>query len=209
MGCQPRSRRNIAHTHPLPPFLTPISSLPAGIVRVLCCWQPFLSPLGIPLSQQRSAHQRQWRTPGDMGDKHCINTIIGCQSMFHVTTTAHQFKFILASACIALPWPSLLMPIHLAIPINAHSLGFPYQCPLTWPSLSMPTHLAFPINAHLLGFPYYCPLTWLSLLMPTYLALLGRDGGVPVNELGEHTSQSLNPKGQWSDIQQQHIRHTT
>lgn len=41
----------------------------------------------------------------------------------------------------------------------------------------------------------------------SYLALLGGDGGIPVDELCEDPSQGLNAQGEGSHIQQQHICH--
>lgn len=38
-----------------------------------------------------------------------------------------------------------------------------------------------------------------------YLALLGGDGGVPVDELGEDSAQCLDAQRQWRHIQQQHV----
>lgn len=40
-----------------------------------------------------------------------------------------------------------------------------------------------------------------------YLALLRGDGGVPVDESGENSSQGLDTKGERSDIQQNNMLH--
>jgi hypothetical protein len=37
--------------------------------------------------------------------------------------------------------------------------------------------------------------------------LLGRDGGVSVDQSGEHTAESLQSEGERSDIQQQDVLH--
>lgn len=42
-----------------------------------------------------------------------------------------------------------------------------------------------------------------------YLALLSGNGGVPVNEFGENSTQGLNTQRQWCHIQQQHISDIT
>ncbi len=40
-----------------------------------------------------------------------------------------------------------------------------------------------------------------------HLGLLGGDGGVPVDELGEHSTQGLNTQGEGSHVQQENICH--
>jgi hypothetical protein len=40
-----------------------------------------------------------------------------------------------------------------------------------------------------------------------YLGLLGGDGGVPVDELGEHATQGLNTQGEGSHVQQKNVCH--
>ena len=40
-----------------------------------------------------------------------------------------------------------------------------------------------------------------------YLRLLGGDGGVPVDELGEHSAQGLNTQGQGGHVEQEHVSH--
>lgn len=63
------------------------------------------------------------------------------------------------------------------------------------------------------GWPFPSCLTVPAKSHPStansYLALLGGDGGIPVDELCEDTSQGLNAQGQGSYIQQQHICHIT
>lgn len=43
----------------------------------------------------------------------------------------------------------------------------------------------------------------------SYLALLGWYGGIPVDELGEDSSQGLDAQGEGSHIQQQHVGNVT
>lgn len=42
-----------------------------------------------------------------------------------------------------------------------------------------------------------------------YLALLGGDGGVPVDEFGEDSTERLDTQGQWRHVQQQHVGDIT